>query len=582
MQNPSIKNKSNFAIFASYYKPHMPLFITDLVCALGIAAVDLSFPLASRYALNTLLPNDDFSAFFALIAILGGAFLLRFFFTFIVTYWGHLLGVRIEADIRSDLFSHMQTLSYSFYDKNRTGHLMSRVTGDLFEITELAHHGPEDVFISFVTLVGAFVIMWSIHWQLTLLVFATIPLIIIFAYLRRKSLKKSSARMKETLSGVNGEVESAISGMRTSKAFANEAIENEKFENSNLQFKTAKRSYYFAMGIFHASMELFLGILPVIVIATGGYFFMTKEINYIDLFTFSLYVSTFVSPIRKLSNFSELFVQGMAGFNRFVELMKIDPEVSDKPTAVTTESVEGDIELENVSFKYESADLPVITNLNLSIKKGETIAIVGPSGGGKSTLCRLIPRFYDVTDGSVMVDGIDVRDMKQAELRAHIGIVAQDVFLFAGTIRDNIRYGKPDATEAEIVEAAKKAEIYEDIIAMPEGLDSYVGERGVMLSGGQKQRISIARIFLKNPPVLILDEATSALDSVTEMKIQSAFDRLSEGRTTIIIAHRLSTIRTANRIVVIDENRICEEGTHAELLEAGGRYAALCKAQITA
>ncbi len=582
MQKNSIKGKSTMAVFASYFKPHKPLFFLDLFCALGICAVDLSFPMASRYALSTLLPESNFSAFFALIGILILAYIVRFGFTFIVTYWGHLLGARIEADIRADLFSHMQTLSYSFYDKNRTGQLMSRVTGDLFEITELAHHGPEDIFISTVTLIGAFCIMWSIHPSLTLLVFASIPLIILFGFFRRKSLKKTSAKIKETLSGINGELESAISGMRTSKAFANEDIEFEKFTVSNYEFRGAKRAYYKAMGIFFSSMEFFLGALPVIVVAVGGYYVMQSEIDYVDLFTFSLYVSTFVSPIRKLTNFSELFVQGMAGFNRFVALMNEEPEVSDKKDAVTVEKMDGNIELENVSFKYETADLPVINNLSLNIKKGETVAIVGPSGGGKSTLCRLIPRFYDVTGGKVLIDGIDVRDMKQAELRSHIGIVAQDVFLFAGTIRDNIRYGRPDATDAEIEDAAKKAEIYDDIMAMPEKFNSYVGERGVMLSGGQKQRISIARIFLKNPPVLILDEATSALDSVTEMKIQAAFDRLSEGRTTIIIAHRLSTIRSANRIVLIDESRICEEGSHAELIKLGGRYAALCNAQISA
>ena len=447
---------------------------------------------------------------------------------------------------------------------------MSRVTGDLFEITELAHHGPEDLFISSITILGAFCVMLTIRWELALIVFAVIPLFILFTTLCRKRMMRASTEVKAKLAGINGEVESSISGMRTAKAFANEAAESAKFDQANDQFRGAKRGYYRAMAFYQSGMEFFMGILSVVVIAFGGFLLMRGRMDLIDLTTFFLYISTFITPIRKLSAFVEQFMQGMAGFKRFVALMRVEPDIQDEPDAQELTDVKGDIRVEDVTFRYEPSDLPVLEHVTLHVRPGETVAVVGPSGGGKSTLCQLIPRFYDVTEGRVLVDGKDVRTLTQHSLRANIGIVQQDVFLFAGTIYDNIRYGRPDATGAEI---------YDDILDMPDGFQTQVGERGAMLSGGQKQRVSIARIFLKNPPVLILDEATSALDSVTEARIQSAFDELAKGRTTLIIAHRLSTIRSASRILVIDGNGIQEEGTHEELMAKGGEYAQLYLAQ---
>ena len=574
-----MKKGSYLQIFISYYQPHLRLFFLDMVCALCICTVDLLFPVVSRYSMQTLLPDSLFGSFFLVMAVLAGAYVLKSIFYYIVTFWGHLLGVRMEADIRRDLFSHMQDLSFSFYDKNRTGQLMSRVTGDLFEITELAHHGPEDLFISSVTILGAFFIMLTIQWQLALVVFSIIPLFVLFTSLSRRRMMRVSGEVKAKLAGINGEVESSISGMRTAKAFANEEAESRKFSAANDQFRGAKRGYYRAMAFYQSGMEFFMGILSVLVIAVGGFLIMRGEMDFIDLTTFTLYVTTFITPVRKLSAFVEQFMQGMAGFKRFVELMRVEPDVSDAPDAEDLPPVKGDILVDDVTFRYEAAADPVLTHVTLHIRPGETVAVVGPSGSGKSTLCQLIPRFYDVDAGRVLVDGRDVRTLTQHSLREQIGIVQQDVFLFAGTIRDNIRYGRPDASDAEIIAAAKRAEIYDDIMEMPDGLETQVGERGVMLSGGQKQRVSIARIFLKNPPILILDEATSALDSVTEAHIQSAFDELAKGRTTLIIAHRLSTIRSADRIVVIDGCDIAEEGTHETLLAKNGIYAQLYKAQ---
>lgn len=555
-----------FKIFLSYFRPHMGLFMLDMACALLIALVDLAFPYVSRLCLYELIPDSRYAAFFAVVGVLVAAYLMRSLFQYIVTYWGHTFGIMVEADIRRDLFEHLQTLSLSFFDKNRTGRLMSRLTSELFDITELAHHGPEDLFISIVTIAGAMVILFTIQWRLALVMLILIPIFIAVASVNRRSVMRASMKVKETNAVINADIESGISGMRTAKAFTNEDAEHEKFLRANDEFRVSKKDHYRAMGKLNASMEFFMGVMPVVVIGVGGWLIMEGKMDYIDLITFSLYTSTFITPMRKLSNLSEMLVSGIAGLRRFTELMRVEPEIKDSPDARELGSVRGEIDVRDVSFTYEREDTEVLHHVSLHVASGETVAVVGPSGGGKTTLGSLIPRFYDVTDGSILIDGLDVRDVTQVSLRRNIGVVQQDVFLFAASILDNIRYGRLDATDEEVVEAAKRAEIYDDIMNMPEGFDTYVGERGVLLSGGQKQRISIARVFLKDPPVLILDEATSALDSVTEERIQHAFDELARGRTTVIIAHRLSTVRNADRIVVIRDGMITEQGSHSELL----------------
>ena len=579
MTTLDFQRKKPLGIFLNYFRPHMGLFLLDIACALVIALIDLAFPYVSRLCMYDLIPENLYTAFFAVMGVMVAAYLLRSILQYVVCYWGHTFGVLVEADIRRDLFSHLQTLSFGFYDKNRTGHLMSRMTAELFDITELAHHGPEDVFISGVTVVGAIAIMFTIQWRLALVLLILIPLFMVVVFLNRRSMAETSKRVKQTTAGINADIESTISGMRTAKAFSNEGAESEKFQGANERFKTSKRDYYRAMARFNSSMEFFLCIMPVTVIAVGGLLIMDGQMTYVDLITFSLYTSTFINPIRKLSNLSEMLVNGFAGLRRFVELMRIEPDLKDKPDALELTNVRGQIDVSDVSFAYERDDTEVLHHVSLHVKPGETIAIVGPSGGGKSTLCNLIPRFYDVGEGSITIDGHDVRDVTQKSLRRNIGVVQQDVFLFAASIMENIRYGRPGATTDEVIEAARRAEIYDDIMAMPQGFDTYVGERGALLSGGQKQRISIARIFLKNPPILILDEATSALDSVTEAKIQRAFDELAKGRTTLIIAHRLSTVRSASRILVIRDVVITEEGAHQELLAKGGDYAQLYNTQ---
>ena len=581
MTTKDYQRKRPLTIFLGYFKRHWKLFLVDILCSVIIAGVDLTFPLVTRTALYDLLPGKMYRTFFIIMVAVLGFYVLRSFLQYIIAYYGHTFGIRVEADIRADLFRHLQDMGYDFYNQNRTGQLMSRLTSDLFDLTELAHHGPEDLLTAGLTIIGALAVMGSICWQLALVVGVTIPIFLITVMTMRKSMGRVSKEVKKKTAHINVEIESSLTGIRTAKAFANEEVEYARFTAANNQFKTSKRDFHKAMGRFFSSMEFFLCSLNVLVIGVGGYMIMKEKLDYKDLLTFTLYIASFVAPMRKISGFSELFANGFAGLNRFVDIMRTEPTLQDKPDAKPLEDVKGEICVEQVSFAYQD-DLAVLRNVSLTVQPGETIAVVGPSGGGKTTLCQLIPRFYDVSAGAIRIDGQDIRDVTQRSIHQSIGIVQQDVFLFADTIFENIRYGKPDATMEEVVEAAKKAEIYEDILAMPQGFDTYVGERGTMLSGGQKQRVAIARIFLKNPPILILDEATSALDSVTEAKIQRAFDTLAQGRTTLIIAHRLSTIRAASRIISIADGIITECGTHEELVNTDGIYAQLYKTQNAA
>ena len=578
MTKEDFKRKSPLVIFLNYFKNHKKLFLIDVMCAIGVAAIDLAFPLITRNALYEWLPNNMYRTFFTVMVIVVCSYGLRSLLNFIVAYLGHTFGIRVEADIRKDLFAKLQEMSFDFYDENRTGHLMSRLTTDLFELTELAHHGPEDLLTSVVTIIGALAVMISIRWELAVVVALMIPVCLVIIMGMRRNMAKASRLTKEKTGHINQEIETSLSGFRTAKAFANEKVENARFNAANEVYKTSKRNFHKAMGLFHCTTEFFLCSLNVVIIGIGGWFVMDGKMDYRDLLTFTLYISSFTGPMRKLTGFSEMFANGFAGLNRFVAIMRAEPTVQDLPDAKPLENVRGQILVDDVTFAYDG-DLDVLHNVSLEVKPGETIAIVGPSGGGKSTLCQLIPRFYDVTEGSISIDGQNIRHVTQQSIHENIGIVQQDVFLFADTIFENIRYGKPNATMEEVVEAAKKAEIYDDIMAMPEKFNTYVGERGTLLSGGQKQRVAIARIFLKNPPILILDEATSALDSVTEAKIQRAFDALAKGRTTLIIAHRLSTIRAAHRIVSIADGRITECGSHDELIGNDGIYADLYNTQ---
>lgn len=573
------KSKSEFQIFLSYFKPHIGLFLLDMACALAIALIDLAFPAISRWCMYTLLPQNAWRTFWLVMLVVFVAYILRSVFTYMIWYWGHNFGILVETDIRRDLFQHIQKLGYDYFDNHRVGQLMSRLTADLFDITELAHHGPEDIFVSTVTIVGALIIMFRIQWRLALVIAVMIPIFLVIVWNCKSAMRNASRNVKRATASINTDFESGLSGIRTAKAFANEGEELHKFDSANMSYRDAKYQYHKAMASFNAVMEFFLCILSVIVIAVGGALIMKGRLNTIDLITFSLYITTFVAPIRRLAVTSELIANGTAGLHRFAELMKTEPTLKDSKDAKVLTNVNGRIDVKDVSFAYQP-ERKILNHVSLSIKAGEMIAFVGSSGGGKTTLSQLIPRFYDVGSGSICIDGQDVRSVTQDSLHQNIGVVSQDVFLFADSIAENIRYGRLDATMEEVIEAAKLAEIYDDIIAMPDGFETNVGERGVLLSGGQKQRISIARIFLKNPPVLILDEATSALDSVTEAKIQKTFEKLSAGRTTIVIAHRLSTVKNADRIAVIDRGEIKELGSHEELMKQNGEYAALVQTQM--
>ena len=578
MTTKEYQERSPLRIFLSYFKPHKKLFILDMLCALTISVIDLAFPYISRWCMNELLPHSVFRTFWTVMAVMLVAYAVRSVLMYIIAYYGHTFGILVEADIRRDLFRHMQELSCGFYDRNRTGALMSRLTSDLFDLTELAHHGPEDIFISTVTILGSFIVLFSIQWRLALVLALILPVFLICVIRCRGTMREASAEVRRSSAVINSDIESSLSGIRTAKAFANEGEEMRKFDASNDIYRRSKRGFHKSMGQFNATMEFFLPVMGLSVIAVGGALIMDGKMDIVDLVTFNLYLTTFTSPVRKLANFAELFAKGSAGLNRFVELMRTEPTLQDAADASELKDVKGAVTLDKVDFAYQEG-VGVLHEVSLDIRPGESLALVGPSGGGKTTLCQLIPRFYDVTGGAVRVDGSDVRDLTQDSLRRSIGVVQQDVFLFADSILENIRYGRPGATREEVIAAAKLAEIYDDICAMPDGLDTFVGERGIRLSGGQKQRISIARIFLKDPPILILDEATSALDSVTEARLQEAFDRLSQGRTTIIIAHRLSTVRNADRIAVVENGRIHELGSHAQLMELNGAYAKLVHSQ---
>ena len=565
-------------IFLAYIARQRKLFVIDMICALFVAAIDLIFPYVSRSAMRSYLPQKLYAVFFLVMALMALAYLAKALLYYVITVIGHRMGVLVEAEMRRDLFEHMQKLSFRFYDQNRTGVLMSRITSELFDITELSHHGPENVIICTLTIVGALIVMFLLRWELALVLTVALPVCLWFTLSQRLRMKRANIEVKRKTAEITAAIESSISGVRVAKAFANEEQEGLKFDRANDMFKGAKVEYYKTMGLFMSGMEFTTGIMQVLVITVGGLLIMAGRMDAVDLITFTLYVSAFVTPVRKLAQFAEQYMQGTAGFSRFLEIMRTEADIKDAPDAKKLTDVRGEIEFRDVSFAYANG-IPVLSHVSLKIEPGRTLALVGPSGGGKTTLCQLLPRFYEVSDGAVLVDGKDVRSLTQSSLRRSIGILQQDVFLFADTIRENIRYGRPEATDEEIVEAARRAEIHDEIMALPQGYDSYVGERGVMLSGGQKQRISIARVFLKNPKILILDEATSALDTVTEQRIQAALEELSVGRTTIIVAHRLSTVRHADEIAVVEGEHIVERGSHGELVAKDGVYAALCRAQ---
>ena len=564
-------SKSPLKIFFSYYRPHWQLFAADMSCAVFMAAIDVAFPMFSRYALNTLIPNFQLQTFLILVALLFAGFCIHKGCNWFVAYWGHVFGTRVEQDMRRDVFDHLEKLPFSFYDQNRTGKIMSRATTDLFEITELAHHGPEDFTIAMLNLIGAFIMMLHIRWELAIIVVVVLPVMIAIGIISRRNLSKTSVKVKEITAEVNAGLESSISGIRVTKGFNNEEFERKRFDGFNKQFSDAKKWRYKYMATFFSNIEFCNNLLSLVVLGAGGYFIIKGKMTLPDLVAANLFVAAFRAPIGKLNFLVEQYTNGMAGFNRFLEIMRTEPEPADAPDAVEILSARGNISFKDVSFSYTS-DFPVLSGVNLDIHAGEKFALVGASGGGKSTICNLIPRFYEITGGEISLDGIDIKKIKKSSLRAQIGIVQQDVFLFAGTIRENIAYGKPGATDAEIEQAARRAEIHEDIMKMPNGYDTVVGERGIKLSGGQKQRVSIARCFLKNPPILILDEATSALDTATEIKIQHSFDELAKGRTTLVIAHRLSTIKNADKIAVVTDHGIAEQGTHDELMAKQGQY----------
>jgi ATP-binding cassette subfamily B protein len=568
--------------FIAYYKPYKLLFFADMICALVVSGVDLSFPILVRNLLDKGINNVQGLAFDLILKVALLMVVLRvveYLCNYFITAWGHIMGARMEFDMRRDVFSHLQKLSFNYFDNTKTGQIMSRIVNDLFDITELAHHGPEEIFISAIKVIGAFIILMTVNVKLTLIIFAFIPFMMAFAFYYNKKMRSVFKRNRQKIADVNAQLEDSIAGIRVVKSFSNEELEKQKFGVGNQEFLDTKKESYYYMGKFFSGIRLFDGIIYIAVAIIGTLFIKSGEIKSVDLVTYLLYINTLLMPIRKLIDFTEQFQRGMTGFERFLEIMDTLPDIQDKEDGVELQGVEGKVAFENVSFKYDEG-VHVLKGIDLVLKPGETVALVGPSGGGKSTLCSLIPRFYEVTEGSIKIDNIDVRDIKLESLRKSIGIVQQDVYLFAGTIMENIRYGKPSARDEEVIEAARKANAHEFIDNFEKRYETYVGERGVKLSGGQKQRISIARAFLKNPPILILDEATSALDNQSERIVQQSLEQLASNRTTFIIAHRLSTIRRAKNILVLTDNGIEEAGSHDELLRNNGIYASLYNAQF--
>ena len=564
--------------FISYYRPHKLIFTLDMLASLLVALVGIVYPIITREMLNELIPNKQYRMIvFAGIGLLL-LYIVRMLLNFFIQYYGHVMGVRMQAQMRSDMFRHLEKLPYSFYDNHETGKIMSRMTNDLMDISELAHHGPENLLISTISVIVSFVYLCTINPWLTLIIFACVPFLILIAATLRKRMRNAFMESRVSTAQINASLESSISGIRVTKAFTNSDKEEEKFEEGNGMFVSARRKAYKAMGQFHSGTSFITDIFNVIILIAGGLFLYNGDIDFGDYSAFIVSVNLFISPVMTLINFMEQYQTGVTGFERFVEIMDQVPE-EDTPGAVDIGVVEGDIELRHVSYRYEDSN-PVLDDLSLKVKKGQTYALVGPSGGGKTTICHLIPHFYDCVDGEILIDGKELHTVTMASVRRNIGIVQQDIYLFNASIRDNILYGRLDATEEEVIEAAKRANIHDYIMTLENGYETVIGERGVRLSGGQKQRLSIARVFLKNPPILILDEATSALDNTTEILIQQALDELCKGRTTIVVAHRLSTIKHADEIAVIADGRIVEQGDHEQLMANGGMYAELYSLQF--
>lgn len=568
--------------FVRYYRPHIKLFIIDMVCALTISLIDLVFPLFTSRALKVYVPDQNLRMLFIAGGILLVIFAIRFILSYVIGYWGHVMGIRIETDMRSDLFKKFQTLDYQFYDDKKTGELMTNLTTHLHDVSEMSHHAPEDIFISFVMIIGSFVILINVNLLLTLIVFVFLFMLITYSLSRRRKMLATFRKVRSIQGELNAEVESSLSGIRLTKAFTNEEYEQEKFEKINRKYRKARSNVFREIGLFGSGNDFFINLTNLALLVFGGFFVYKKYIDAIDLTQYFLYINFLIKPIQRLTNSMEQLQQGFSGMEKFMKIMEIEPEIVQKPDALKKENFRGEIEFRNVNFRYKQEDKAeqVLNNFSLKIPAGKKIALVGETGVGKTTISKLIPRFYDVSSGAVLVDGINVKDYDLFSLRNAIGIVQQDVFIFYGTIKENILYGKPDATDEEVVEAAKKAQIHDFIMSLEDGYDTLTGERGVRLSGGQQQRISIARLFLKNPKIVILDEATSSLDNITENMVQEAFSELAKGKTTIMIAHRLSTIKNADEIIVVGKEGILERGTHEELLAKNGYYARMYQASL--